>query len=435
MTPPELLHTSGSGIILYIFSVLESSLPKSDLCTLDELHKDLMASFFRQSERDFPRGASRNGLVDGTKCQSTERRGNLLLLLCIAHTSAGQRALQKYFVQVGITHGQFCDCIKLYLAMEEWMHDCNEKRKVRNAHNLIGQVLRKVQKVFRRNEGHRWNIPKMHGMMKMVEFIKLFGSGINFYGGPAESHHKYFVKSPGDLTQRRVSEFAKQVANRVYETMAFEVAHEVTHRGFRLENELCHVNREENSVGTRGDDDFSCVGAYRVTIFPLMNDGSPDHDPPNWDDRNSLKSNQPEYDLHPRLLKMLSREVSRRRLPSKRVRGYTEARAKFGDQSHIFRASPWYRGKPWYDWALISYQTQGRGGNTGTRTYPSRLYGFFSFEHDDADIKVAVCTSTRPLAWEKNQDRFCVSFRTRNQREHSLRFCATHFHCATTVLF
>ena len=61
-------------------------------------------------------------------------------------------------------------------------------------------VLRKVQTIFGQSDGHRWNIPKMHGMMKMAEFIKLFGSGINFYGGPGESHHKYFVKAPGDLT-------------------------------------------------------------------------------------------------------------------------------------------------------------------------------------------------------------------------------------------
>ena len=105
------------------------------------------------------------------------------------------------------------------------MNDCNEKRKVRNAHKLVSHVLRKVQKIFRRSDGHGWNTPKMIGRMKMTKFIKLFGSGINFYKGPGESQHKYFVKAPGDLTQRRVSEFAKQVVNRVYETMAFEVVH------------------------------------------------------------------------------------------------------------------------------------------------------------------------------------------------------------------
>ncbi len=40
--------------------------------------------------------------------------------------------------------------------------------------------------------------------------MKLFGSGINFYGGPGESAHKQFIKIPGQRTQQRVSEFAQQ---------------------------------------------------------------------------------------------------------------------------------------------------------------------------------------------------------------------------------
>ena len=46
----------------------------------------------------------------------------------------------------------------------------------------------------------------------MQEYMKLFGSGINFYSGPGESAHKQFIKIPGQRTQRRVSEFAQQTA-------------------------------------------------------------------------------------------------------------------------------------------------------------------------------------------------------------------------------
>jgi hypothetical protein len=42
-----------------------------------------------QSERDFLQGAMRNGIIDGTKCQSEERKGNLFLLLCISDTMEG----------------------------------------------------------------------------------------------------------------------------------------------------------------------------------------------------------------------------------------------------------------------------------------------------------------------------------------------------------
>ena len=47
-----------------------------------------------------------------------------------------------------------------------------------------------------------------------------------FHRGPGESFHKYFVKTPGDDTRRRVREFARQIPNRIYECMIFEIANE-----------------------------------------------------------------------------------------------------------------------------------------------------------------------------------------------------------------
>jgi hypothetical protein len=56
----------------------------------------------------------------------------------------------------------------------------------------------------------------MHGITKMQEYMMLFGSGINFYGGPGESAQKQFIKIPGQWTQQRVSEFAQQTALQYY---------------------------------------------------------------------------------------------------------------------------------------------------------------------------------------------------------------------------
>ncbi len=56
----------------------------------------------------------------------------------------------------------------------------------------------------------------MHGITKMQEYMKLFGSGINFYGGPGESAHKQFIKILDQRTQQRISEFAQQTAIQYY---------------------------------------------------------------------------------------------------------------------------------------------------------------------------------------------------------------------------
>ncbi len=70
-----------------------------------------------------------------------------------------------------------------------------------------------IATIFPRNTNtNGYNFPKMHGMTKMQEYIRLFENGIIFYGGPGESAHKQFIKIPGQRTQRRVSEFAQQTA-------------------------------------------------------------------------------------------------------------------------------------------------------------------------------------------------------------------------------
>jgi hypothetical protein len=59
--------------------------------------------------------------------------------------------------------------------------------------------------------------------------MRLFGSGINFYGGPGESAHKHFIKIPGQRTQQRVSEFAKQIALQYYNMLVSKYVAEECH--------------------------------------------------------------------------------------------------------------------------------------------------------------------------------------------------------------
>ncbi len=66
MMPPELLHTSGSGLIKYIFESLQLQIGSGKICDdIDKLHVRVYMSVKRQSECDFPRGAMRNGIIDG----------------------------------------------------------------------------------------------------------------------------------------------------------------------------------------------------------------------------------------------------------------------------------------------------------------------------------------------------------------------------------
>ncbi len=119
MMPPELLHTSGSGLIKYMFGSLRAQLgSEKDRDNIDKLHVRLYMTIKNQSEQDSPRGAMRNGLIDGTKCQSEERKGNLFLLLNIANTTHGGEKLQNGLGYSNAKWKKWLKFVKLYTAAE-----------------------------------------------------------------------------------------------------------------------------------------------------------------------------------------------------------------------------------------------------------------------------------------------------------------------------
>jgi hypothetical protein len=89
MTPPERLHTTCEGVTKYIFESLLDTIAK---CTegnalirqMELLHFTIHFQWSRNSERDYPRSAGRNGLMNASKVTGSERRGNLLCLLYYA---------------------------------------------------------------------------------------------------------------------------------------------------------------------------------------------------------------------------------------------------------------------------------------------------------------------------------------------------------------
>jgi hypothetical protein len=84
----------------------------------------------------------------------------------------------------------------------------------------FAKVIKWLQELFPREEGtNGCCIPKMHGMTKFQSHIEKYGSTMIFFGGPGESAHKFFVKAPGQKTQRPVSECAIQTANQYYDIM------------------------------------------------------------------------------------------------------------------------------------------------------------------------------------------------------------------------
>ena len=204
---------------MYMFASLRDQLGAGKGRDIIDQQHLLVSRFIQhQSECDFPRRSTRNGLIDGTKCQSSECKGNLFRLLIIACRTSGRNTLQDGLRLNDDQWKQFIYLLKMYLGMEEWFHDINDKFEVNNARPTIATMLTLLKKYFPRNgeNTNGYKLPKMHGATKMQSYIKLLGSGLNFFGGPGEAAHKIFVKAAVQKTQRRLSEFAQQTSTQYY---------------------------------------------------------------------------------------------------------------------------------------------------------------------------------------------------------------------------
>ena len=141
-------------------------------------------------------------------------------------------------------------CLKSYLAMEEWFHEKNEKEEVRNSRPAVAEVIDSIKNNFPR-DGNGWKLPKVHGLTKMQYYMELYGSAINFYGGPGECNHKTFVKETGANTQQRIGNFTSQVALRYYENNLFKMAKKIKEKKQLPDTRQLDLNQKREKVHTR----------------------------------------------------------------------------------------------------------------------------------------------------------------------------------------
>jgi len=323
----------------------------------------------RQSERDFPRGATQNGLVDGTKCQATERKGNLFYLLCIAQTVDGSTKLQKSLRYSQSKWKRWINFLKLYLSMEEWFHDCNEKEEVFQARPLIAKVLTMLQQLFPREEAsNQYNIPKYHAMTKIQYYIMLFGSAMNFFGGPREAAHKVFVKAPGQKTQQRIGEFAVQTAAQYSDMMVKKNAMRLLNceesKLFR-QSDNCDTMDQNQTQPFSDDDDLSVrlCGKYMFNVtVEVLNKMKVNHDiHVTWmTDNKKRKRLSKTFCLDKDLVRVLVTKlthIDETTLSSScQIIGYTRAIITSDYQTKtIFYAHPCLLGKKWYNWAYVHF--------------------------------------------------------------------------------
>ena len=397
MCPPETLHVMDAGITVYMQESLQNRTSAGQSRdSLNEQHFRLFNNIRRNSERDLPRGATRSGLIDSTRCQSSERKGNLFLMLCIAHTVDGRQILQHELNYNQQQWVRWLETVKLYLALGEWIQDTRPKKEVHSSRLALSTVIRAIQKYFpRTGDNHGYKLPKMHALAKMPDYICQFGSGMNFYGGPGEASHKQFVKAPGLKTQRRVVEFASQTADQYYTIMAIAKATRFVDIRSTRERVRDETISQHDEAKRRSP--YELMGKYTVEILP------------NRSIRLRCAKRNKEVEkagLDETLVSVIKRLAAGG--AGTQFVGYTRAVVYDDDDEPIkYNAHPMYHGAEWYDWAYVMYDMRNSDGMSRLEYYPSKIIGFIRVNNE---VQAVVQCSKRPIPWSALEEKFICSF-------------------------
>jgi hypothetical protein len=88
---------------------------------IDRQHIMISNLIKSESEGDFLQGSMRNGLIVGTKCQFSDKKGNLFQLLCIAHATNESLVMKRSLKYSAAKWKQYIKFLKLYLCMGGFM--------------------------------------------------------------------------------------------------------------------------------------------------------------------------------------------------------------------------------------------------------------------------------------------------------------------------
>ena len=371
ISPPEMLHVAGAGIFKYMLECVADIIGPNetnanDKCLFDMLHEKFAFLATRQSEKDFPRVSRRNGVLDGTKMSAKERVGNLVIVLMISDTKEGKRMLTDGLKRNRQSLDNFQRCLKLMLSFYHWIHLDIRKKSLRNAKKLVVEMLTLLKRIFARQNGNMWKIPKFHAWATILKYVELFGSAAVFDGGRGERFLKSDVKDLSHNTQKVPSKFVEQLSKRKFEQF-------VTHHGYTygvapvLNLDIPKpVEDIKNRIGGKGK--------YNMQF------GACDHHgrgcvSVTWRDEKRQRCDTAVHEY----LKLALRKfaVDHSWNGAFDVTGYTSYRKVISgyEKPVKFHANESVHGHSWYDWCMLQFD----GQDLVETTCPCKIIGFIKY--------------------------------------------------------
>lgn len=220
----EILHANNQGVIMYTnISINEMVHIKKVKDKINDLFRVMSRYLERQSERDFPRRATRWASGEQKQVTAKETEGNAFCMSLCYHTKDGSELLQP-FLPGTLTMTKLINTVQGFLCYGKWVNQPNSANEVIHAPEQIHDLMNDLQTYFPRKSELAWAFPKFHAQAKYPRQMCSDGDGSGWTSCHGEFFHIELSKQNARNTSKHYKTLARDMAHRVGENVTTQVA-------------------------------------------------------------------------------------------------------------------------------------------------------------------------------------------------------------------
>ena len=311
----------------------------------------------RQSDRSLPRVNFNSG-VRQAMLQAHHMSGVLLVMAACFRSSQGRHLLlhtakrdQKYYFNNESRVRDWSKVVETLLMFEQWLRkDEFEINLVNRAKVKVKEVMCMVKVVGQRQVGLGDKRGVFHGAVHIPEMILNFGAPKHCDTQFNEKDHKPDKKT-AKRTQQQEEKFDMSCAEKILDRLAVQMArHEL-----ETDTKMWHYYRRLLCDEEESDEEleYELQGTYVEYVKnPTTNEFVPKLP-------NSRSTQKKTHHKHDHQLQTLLKHMAGILHPLiGPLPVYGELKVPTPDLEEdfqIYRAEPWYEGKPWHDWGVFSW--------------------------------------------------------------------------------
>ena len=364
-TPTETMHCFRKGMIERVTFLVLKNVPASKQAALDRLAIRFHKTHRQTYRKMYPATDFSNGITNLTNISASERLGLVFLFVILFQYTEGWAILDTCLQSRNATLAAVLELFEGMLCFDAWLnqdtywkHEDTDTAKESFLYSLRKLMSFCTTRIPTSDEGAKWNFPKFHELLHIVDDMIRFGASTNFCAQRPESLLKVAAKKPGRRAQKRHdgSKYELQSAQRLAYSCMIDTVH--SRIWDNADEEVLEPTNPNHIAESTGNATTCTVTRIRLSTQPVTY-----AHPFVWKSDTDAAS----LSLSECLLRFLCDEFG------DTVRFCTEYKRDI----HTFCCHPNYQSDgPIYDWMLVNFEGY-------SDTFPCRLAAVVFNDADD----------------------------------------------------